>query len=157
MKNRNAAAVITVRDSNVFGAKAIYTETVDRKMAAPPSIAVGFLCHLSALGFATKLKRRAKARTAKVRMIVTTKLTIISAIGFAITLFIYYRRIFSPRSSKISIQLLYVRYKSLLAVMFFNKIPPRVSHFLPQLFVFRQTQHRRQIRFRRPRLDADPT
>ena len=83
MKNKNVAAVMTVRDSNVFGANAIYKETVAKNIATPPNIAVGLLCQRSALGFATKLKRRANARTPKVRMIVTNKLNVINAIGLA--------------------------------------------------------------------------
>jgi hypothetical protein len=39
-----------------------------RKIAAPPIIAVGFLCHRSPRGFATTPKRRASRRTSGVRV-----------------------------------------------------------------------------------------
>src|SRR5688500_16991395 len=39
----------------------------ESEIAAPPSIAVGFLCQRSVFGCATKPKRRASARTKKVR------------------------------------------------------------------------------------------
>src|SRR5690348_17237705 len=39
----------------------------ESQIAAPPSIAVGFLCHRSVLGTAMKPKRRANARTKGVR------------------------------------------------------------------------------------------
>src|SRR5678815_2686869 len=40
--------------------------TTESQIAAPPSMAVGFLCQRSVLGTATKPKRRANARTSGV-------------------------------------------------------------------------------------------
>src|SRR3954468_17658460 len=44
-----------------------------RKIAIPPSMAVGFLCQRSVLGFATAPHRRAKFRTTGVRISESTK------------------------------------------------------------------------------------
>src|SRR5688500_1831518 len=40
--------------------------TTESQIAAPPSIAVGFLCQRSIFGFSTESKRRAKVRTSNV-------------------------------------------------------------------------------------------
>src|SRR5437762_2423615 len=53
--------------SRVGGRNTRSVATTATKMATPPSIAVGFLCHRSLLGLAITPRRRAAARTTGVR------------------------------------------------------------------------------------------
>ncbi len=80
-KSSELPANITA-EACVNGTNNSYIKTVVRKIAEPPSIAVGFLCQRSDFGVATKFRFRAKPRTAKVNNMAMIKLPIASKKGF---------------------------------------------------------------------------